>query len=97
MLRIPFFIEARTLSWSTRDGKLKDRENSPTLRSETQNLASDLAGFPSCVATLVLSFSAFVLSLWCFPSLPSVIVPDGVEPSSMNPAGGSPEEYERSV
>lgn len=36
MLRIPFLRLAVTASWSTREGKVKVRWNSPTERSETQ-------------------------------------------------------------
>lgn len=36
MLKMPSLRLARTLSWSTREGKAKERENSPTERSETQ-------------------------------------------------------------
>src|ERR1700722_20667202 len=36
MLRMPFFREALTASWSTLVWKLKLRSNRPTLRSETQ-------------------------------------------------------------
>src|SRR6187402_388607 len=43
-LRIPSLRLALTLSESTRTGKVKDRENSPMLRSETQYLASGALG-----------------------------------------------------
>jgi len=46
MLRIPLLKLALTWSWSTRDGKLKLRENSPTPRSEIQYLDE---GFSSSV------------------------------------------------
>jgi hypothetical protein len=103
MLRIPFFMEALTASWSTRTGKLKLRENSPTLRSETQYLASGSFGCSWALATsVVVSFAASSSSTvalcplwWSLDSPPSVMAPVAAGPST-KPAGGVPEVYERS-
>jgi len=86
-------MEARTFSWSTRDGKLNDLENSPTLRSETQIFASGFAGLSPCAVTSVVFLAESLLpslSVLAFPSLPSVVVVDE-SPSSMKPDGGVPE------
>jgi len=97
-LRIPFFIEALTLSWSTRFGKVKVRENWPTLRSETQYLAAGFLELPPSpdFSTEVSDLLPFSFSSLAFPSPPSVIEPWGPDPST-KPLGGVPELYERSV
>jgi len=94
MLRIPFFIEARTASWSIRSGKLNDRENSPTLRSEIQYLASGSLGVALAGAFGVSGTSSTVA--WC-PSWPldgaawrSSSAACAIGPST-SPGGGVPE------
>src|SRR4051812_38725176 len=88
----PWFIDALTPSWSTRTGKLKERENSPMERSETQYFVFGSDSFGSALATSVDVFSAVssssTLALRLFVSPCSVIEPADLEDSI---AGGVPE------
>ena len=59
MLRMPSLKLAVTESWSILPGKLKVRENSPTLRSESQYLAVSV-GF------LATSSGFLVVCCWAF-------------------------------
>src|ERR1700712_4413495 len=92
-VRTPFFMEAVTPSWSTRTGKVKERENSPTERSETQYLVSGcLRAGAEAGATLVTSvdddaFSSSTVAL-CALAEPS-IASGAAAPSA--PLGALPE------